>query len=272
LRIRSRFSTILSKTGFSLLLLLAAGFACATAQGLRPARSAVHAINRSQSVEGEIARLSDKLKSSDEEERRDAVRRLAALESPAATALIPAMVNDPSERVRASAIAALGATGDTSSAPAIANRLAQDKSIFVRKTAAYALGRLRTPAATGPLVAALKDKSDEVRGAAAVALGEYKDGAAILPLISALSDKNDFVRGRSARALGINGPAAAAAVPRLIRIIETDKEHYARHEAVIALGMIGDRSALPALTVASRDPSPYISSAALSAIRSIEKK
>ncbi|HKG21078.1 MAG TPA: HEAT repeat domain-containing protein [Blastocatellia bacterium] len=218
-----------------------------------------------------MARLSDKLKSSDEEERRDAVRGLAALETQAANALVAAMVNDPSERVRASAIAALGAAGDAAYVPAIASRLAQDKSIFVRKTAAYALGRLRAPSGTGPLVAALKDKSDEVRGATAVALGEYSDGAAILPLISALSDKNDFVRGRSARALGSNGPAAARAVPSLIQIIETDGEHYVRQEAVVALGMIGDRSALPALYRASRDPSPYLSSAALSAIRSIEK-
>lgn len=197
---------------------------------------------------------------------------LSALRTLSAIPHITPLVNDSAEEVRAAAIAALGTYGDPSSAQVIADRLAQDKSIFVRKTAAYSLGKLRTAAATGPLVAALKDKSEEVRGAAAVALGEYRDAAAIDPLMSALSDKNDFVRGRAARALGNNGPAAAAAVPRLIRLLETDREPYSRQEAVVALGMIGDRSAIPSLTRASRDPNPYIAAAALSAIRSIEKK
>jgi len=266
-----QLSTILSKLGFSLLLLAAASI-CASASTFQTPSSTVRAQDENRLIVDEIARLSEMLKSGDAETRRDAVRRLAALRSLLAVAPISSMVNDPAEAVRAAAIAALGHLGDPASVPVIAPRLAQDKSIFVRKTSAYALGGLRTPAATGPLVNALKDKSEEVRGAAAVALGEYRDANAILPLVSALSDKNDFVRARAARALGNNGPTATAAIPGLIRLLQDDRDHYARQEAVVAMGKIGDRSALPALTRASLDPNPHLASEALAAIKSIEKR
>lgn len=272
MQIRSRFSITFLKFGISLMSLLAMGSVCVSAAGINLYSPAGRTQSPNQAIDDEIKRLSEKLNSSDPEQKRNAVRGLAAVKAPAATRLIIPLVSDPSEAVRAAAIAALAMLDDPTTVPAIAIRLAQDKSIFVRKTAAYALGRLRAPSATGPLVAALNDKSEEVRGAAAVALGEYRDATIIAPLISALSDKNDFVRARAARALGNNGPSATSAIPRLIRVLESDREHYVRHEAVIALGMIGDRSALPALVVASRDPSPYLASAALSAIRSIEKK
>lgn len=271
LQISFRLSVNLLKSSFSLLLLLAASSTCAAADVLQTSSSTDQPQNQSQLVD-EINRFSEKLKSSSAEERRDGVRRLGALKSPLAIGPVSSAINDPDEAVRAAAIAALGHIGDPASISAIAPRLAQDKSIFVRKTAAYTMGGFRAPAATGALVAALKDKSEEVRGAAAVALGEYKDAQAILPLISALSDKNEFVRARAAHALGNNGAQAAAAVPQLIKLVQNDRDHYARQEAVAALGKIGDRSALPALTRASQDANPHIASEALAAIKSIEKR
>ena len=99
---------------------------------------------------------------------------LAALETPAAIPALTSALNDTSERVRAHAITGLSRLSDPSLVPVIAARLAQDKKPFVRKTAAYALGKFGRAEGTAALVAALKDKDIEVRGAAAVALGEYR--------------------------------------------------------------------------------------------------
>jgi HEAT repeat protein len=222
-----------------------------------------------ESLQSEISRLASQLKSSDEEERRQATLMLASLETPEAIPALTSALGDPSERVRAHAITGLAHFNDPSLVAVIAARLAQDKKPFVRKTAAYALGRFGSPQGTATLVAALKDKDIEVRGAAAVALGEYADPAAIAPLMGALEDKSDFVRAQSARALGVNGRAASQAVSILIRLLSSDKDQYVRRHAATALGQIGDRAALPALERAARDQDPYLSQAASEAIKMI---
>ncbi|HEX5734366.1 MAG TPA: HEAT repeat domain-containing protein [Blastocatellia bacterium] len=216
-----------------------------------------------------MARLTSQLNSSDEEERRSAVLTLAALENDAARNPLISALSDRSERVRAAAVTALGRFEDTGLATIVAPLVTKDKSAFVRKSAAYALGRLRSQAGTVALVAALRDKEIEVRGAAAVALGEYPDAQAVEPLTAALADKSEFVRAQAARALGANGRAAARAVPSLIRVLTSDQDLEAKRQAATALGQIGDQSALPALEAALRASDPHLSSAALTAIKQI---
>ncbi len=262
-----------SVTGFvvKFLFLALAGFATASPHRGDAATCSLHPQSASQDIASEIARLNSQLNSSDEEERRSAVLALATLEAPAARNLLITATGDRSERVRAAAVTALGELGDTALAPLVAPLLLKDKSVFVRKSAAYALGRLRGQAGTAALVAALKDKNVEVRGAAARALGEYADAQAIEPLSLALTDKSEFVRAQSARALGVNGRAARRTVPNLIRVLTSDPDYEAKRQAAWALGEIGDPSALPALEAARRATDPYLSSAALAAIEKIKQ-
>jgi HEAT repeat protein len=220
----------------------------------------------SQETATEISRWANQLNSPDEEKRREAVVMLAALETPAAAPALTSALNDSSERVRAHAIAGLAVLGGQSSVALIAARLAQDKKPFVRKAAAYGLGRLRSTEATAALAAALKDKDIEVRGAAAFALGQYEDAAAVPALSRALADKQEFVRAQAARALGVNGRAAAQAVPSLVMLLTSDKDQEVKRQAATALGLIGERSALPALERAQHSPDPYLSRAALEAV------
>lgn len=253
---------------------LALTLAAATAQALpgraTSALSPHPAPQAGSGVQAQIAELTPKLKSADEEERRDAVTQLAALNTRLAADALASALDDSSERVRAQAITGLASLADPSLAPVIAARLTQDKRPFVRKTAAYALGRLANLATTPTLISALKDKDDEVRGAAAVALGQYRDPAAIGPLSQSLADKNDFVRAHAAQALGVNGRAARSTVDRLVVLLNSDKDNRVRRQAARALGLIGDRAALPALDRAQRDPDPYLSSEALEAISKIK--
>ncbi|HXG93764.1 MAG TPA: HEAT repeat domain-containing protein [Blastocatellia bacterium] len=223
----------------------------------------------SQDASSEIAALTERLKSSDEEERRDAALALATLKTPAVAPALTAALNDPSERVRAVAATGLGAINDPSLVSVLSARLAQEKRPFVRKAIAYALGNFRSAQATPALIAALRDKDIEVRGAAAVALGQYADATAIEPLTNALRDKSEFVRAKAACALGVNSRAAARAVPILIKLLTSDKEHEVKRQSAIALGLIGEPSALPALERAVRDPDPYLSRAAIDAIKMI---
>jgi HEAT repeat protein len=260
--------------GFVLFLALA-GFATASSSRGEAATCSLYpqsAEQLSQDIASEITRLSSQLNSSDEDERRSAVLTLATLETPAARSLLISALGDRSERVRAAAVTALGGLEDPTLATSVAQLLLKDKSVFVRKSAAYALGRLHSQAGTPALVAALKDKNIEVRGAAAVAIGEYADEQAIEPLSHALTDKSEFVRAQSARALGVNGRAARRAIPNLIRLLTSDPDLEAKRHAAWALGEIGDPSALPALEAAQRAPDPYLSSAALTAIEKIKQQ
>jgi HEAT repeat protein len=217
----------------------------------------------------ETLRLISLLKSPDEEVRLDTAIRLSALRTPGAAGGLASAASDQSERVRAAAIVGLGNCGDPAYAPTVASRLLEDKSVPVRKSAAYALAKLRASQNVVALTSALHDKDLEVRGAAAVSLGEYEDPAAITALIAALSDKSRFVQERAAIALGRYGRASASAVSTLITLLSTDTGHGVKLHAAIALGQIGDRSALPALEKATHDKNPYVSRAATEALERI---
>ena len=217
----------------------------------------------------ETLRLISLLKSSDEEVRLDTTIRLSSLRTPGAAGALASAASDQSERVRAAAIVGIGNCGDAAFVPIVAARLLEDKSVHVRKSAAYALGKLRTNQSVVALTSALHDKDLEVRGAATVSLGEHEDPAAITALIAALSDKSGFVQERAALALGHYGRASAPAVSTLIKLLATDTRHGVKLHAAIALGQIGDRSALPALEKATHDKDPYVSRAATEALKRI---
>ncbi|MEN3334937.1 MAG: hypothetical protein V7641_4302 [Blastocatellia bacterium] len=252
-------------------LVEAGGGALASTQS--PAASIFSATQQpAEAKRAEIARYTSSLQSGDEEERREAALMLGAMRDPATIATLRAALNDKSERVRAAALAGLGQLQEPSLAPLIATYLTKDKSPFVRKAAAYALGQTGGSAATTALIAGLRDKDIEVRGAATVSLSGTPDATAIAPLILALTDKSAFVRAHAAAALGVNGRAAAQAVPHLVKLLTTDEDHEARRQAATALGRIGEPSALPALERAEQSSDPYLSQAAREAITQIKGK
>jgi HEAT repeat protein len=221
-------------------------------------------------TDAEVLRWASMLKSSDEEERRDAALQLSRLKGGSAGSALASALTDPSPRVRAAAAAGLAERGEESAVPLLASRLAQDKDKFVRKTAAYALGGFHGRERTSALVAAIKDKDMEVRGAVAVSLGDHPDAEAVPALSAALSDKSAFIRAQAAHALGVNGQGASQTVPNLIGLLAKDEDAEVRRCAAAALGQIGDRSALPALERARHDRDPYLDQVAIDAINIIK--
>ena len=222
--------------------------------------------------DSEIARLSVQLRSADPEGRRDAAMSLSHFKEKTAGSILMGALNDSSPVVRAAIVTALGDIGDASAVSSLTRLLASDKDVFVRKAAAYALGRLPASESTTALITALKDKDPEVRGAAVVSLGEHSDPATTAPLTSALSDKNPFVRARAAVALGRIGAPASGAVQTLIARLKSDEDAEVKRQCATALGSIGDRSALPALDALASDSDPYLSSAARDAIRKLRQE
>ena len=233
-------------------------------------------------VQREIERQRQRLGSLEAEERRDALMRLANLKRPEASRAAAAGLNDTSPTVRAAAAHAVLSLPNLEAATLLLPLL-KDKSEFVRREIAFALGEARHSSAISALTDLLtRDKQPSVRAAAAIALGEIGDGAAV-PALSQIiagdsskkkkskSDEEEFVVRSAVRSLGRIG--SRAALPTLIAALQNESNSIdTRREAAIALGSLGDAAALPALNAAFQsNADPYLSEAARTAVRQINR-
>lgn len=114
------------------------------------------------------------------------------------------------------------------------------------------------------LIAKLKHPSESMRQYAARALGETraieKDTRGIPELVDALQDPNQDVSRAAAESLMKIG---SLAVPALIQTFEVEEDGLRRSDiacqyAARALGIIGDRQAVPALMDALQGPNKYV--------------
>jgi HEAT repeat protein len=230
----------------------------------------------------EIEKQQQRLRSSDVEERRDALLRLRGLRLPAASKVALPSLTDASPMIRAVAAGSILSIAPEESVPALLPLL-NDKEEFVRREAAYALGLTRSRAATAALAERLlNDKEDGVRGAAAVGLGQIADEAGVTALVSILApelstaqgkkrkaEKNVFVLRASAEALG--KIKSRAGTPALIAVLSNEKlPHDVRREAARALGAIGDPAAIPALKAALLASDPYLAQLANQSLRKMK--
>src|SRR6266849_4988206 len=138
-------------------------------------------------IQRELERQRQRLSSSDIEERRDALMRLGNLRRPDASRVAAAGLNDLEVQVRVAAAHAVVFLPPDEAAGLLLPLL-QDRAEFIRREAAYALGKTRSGGAVGRLTELLSgDKEAAVRGAAAVALGQIGDETAVNALSLALS-------------------------------------------------------------------------------------
>jgi HEAT repeat protein len=232
----------------------------------------------------EIEKQTRRLGSLETEERREAVTRLGSMHHPTASrAALPAL-HDSVPIVRATAAAAISSLPANERAGLLIPMLA-DKDEFVRREVAFALGKTRNQSAVQPLLERLtSDKKDSVRGAAAVALGEIRDAAATLSLAETLSpglgaesrsnkkskkEKDLFLLRAAARSLGQIG--SRVGLPALVAALQDEKmPDDVRREAAVALGLIGDATAVPALRGVEVARDPHLAEAARQAIHRIE--
>lgn len=232
-------------------------------------------------LQAEIEKQQQRLSSTDQEERRDALMRLAAMRRAAASRVALPALSDPSAMIRVMAAKAILSLDPAESAAALLPLL-NDKDEFVRREVAYALGQTRSRTATSALSELLlNDKEAGVRGAAAVALGRIADETGVVALASTLApelsapakskrkrEENEFVLRAAAEALG--KIKSRTGVPALLSAVSNEKFPVdVRREAVRALGSIGDPSAIPTLKTASLSEDPFISQLAYESLRKI---
>ena len=229
----------------------------------------------------EIEKQHQRLGSSDEEERRDALMRLGAMHRAAASRIALPLLSDPSPAVRVAATKAILSLDSEESAAALLPLL-NDKDEFVRREVAYALGLTRSRSAITSLTDhLLNDKEAGVRGAAAVALGRIGDENAVIPLASVLAPQlsapakskrkpevNEFVLRAAAVALGeIKNKAGT---PALIAALNNEKfPQDVRREAARSLGLIRDPAAIPALKSVSTSEDPFLARLAYESLRKL---
>ena len=230
----------------------------------------VFAQSTRSSTQIQIEKQQQRLASSDEEERRDALMRLGAMHLAAASRVALPALKDPSPIIRVTAAKAILALDGSESAAALLPLL-NDEDEFVRREAAYALGGTRSKTATAALSdRLLNDKEAGVRGAAAVALGEIRDENAVTALANTLApqlstpakskrkpEANPFVLRAAAVALG--QIKNRAGTPALISAVSNEKfPDDVRREAARALGLLGDPAAIPALQSVSLSADPFL--------------
>ncbi len=132
--------------------------------------------------------LLDKLKSPSAPARYSAANKLGKLGDGKAVGPLIAALYDEDEKVGDNVIFALGELGDVKAVPHLMKLLGSSKSSRLRKSAAKALGILRSRDCVDALVKALKDEDFKVRKSAARSLGQIGDNKAVPALKAAMND------------------------------------------------------------------------------------
>jgi len=156
-------------------------------------------------------------------------------------------LRDPCGNVRCAAAGALGKLHDVRSLAPLISAL-RDDCANVRCAAAEALRKLRDVRSVAPLIQGLGDSESSVRCACAEALGELRDARAVEPLIDHLGRRD---RAGDGTFIAVVLKALAhlrdvRARPLLVHFL-LDYRSDVCAEAAIALGELGDRSAVPPL-------------------------
>lgn len=167
-----------NRIGKGLFILLFCVFVVVTNQKKTIAQEIQLTYNRTNYAEI-IRQIKTQLNSGNVEQIRDALARIRDLNTPETARLAIDYLHNESEIVRATATFSILGLPAVEAANLLLPQLA-DKSAFVRRETAYALGKTGSSLAVNSLIKNLQaDRIIEVRAASAVALGEIGDVGAI---------------------------------------------------------------------------------------------
>lgn len=161
---------------------------------------------------------------------------------------------------QAAAIEVLRGLGSPAVA-ALAKELGQAEA-QTRANAAFALGRLRAPAAVEALLARLAAETDpEVCACLAEALGRIGDARAVPVLMARASRAEATEMDRRGVAVALGALRAAEGVPLLLKWVDSENWEE-RWRAAVALGQVGDPKTRAWVEARVRDPHPVVAGCA----------
>ncbi len=179
--------------------------------------------------------------------------------------------NDKSESVRRTAVETLGKIGPRNAMliQTVVRVLKKDPDESVRRTAATALGEIGSMQSSGPAARTVEvlestmvsDEYEGARMAAAKSIGRMQQAPnAVKALVLGLNDPVQMVKDSCITSLQNMGPAAAPAVPDLIKCLDTPNTRQAE-DVARALARIGPAAApaLPSIIKLARGATQYSS-------------
>ena len=141
----------------------------------------------------------------------------------------------------------------------------KSENVMVLNNAIYYLGENKEKLAVPMLIQLLNnDQPKETRLNAIEALGKIEEAISVEALVALLNEEDKEIKMAACDALGMIKNAKAAG--HLIRILQDED---IRLTAIWALGNIGDKNAVPALTTLLDDKDKYVSSNAAKALKKI---
>ena len=259
-------ATIVDDVGHELRAGIRDGLKAAAAQTATP-RAGAAAERTTRPVSPAVVQgLTEALKDSDADVRRQAMHALARLRVPIAFDALVAALKDEDADIRQEAAFSLGRLRDSRAIGPLSAAI-KDREPDVRQQAVFALGQLRAAEAVPALRAAARDEDAEVRQQALFALAQIGQASALPTVIEALSDADEEVRQQALFAISRMGDRSA--IPALTRMLASDSNAEVRQQAAFALSRLGDDSAVPALTAALKDPDPDVRRQAIHALTRI---
>jgi HEAT repeat protein len=205
--------------------------------------------------------------------RWTAIQALGEIGAPETVALLLPLLEEPDPLIRRSAVDALGRFDTPESREAL-RRALRDPDPTVRRNAIDAVARLQDTAAVDALVLALDPRNGLwLRYSAAEALGVVGNHRAVAPLIEAAQDPQVLIRRVAVRSLGLLHDSRA--IPTLVRALR-DPDPQVRLHAAEGLGRIGHEGVVPQLKQRTNDRSTVfgrrVGDAAREAILSIRAR
>ncbi|MBN1483283.1 MAG: HEAT repeat domain-containing protein [Chloroflexia bacterium] len=155
--------------------------------------------------EAAIPLLLPMLEEADPLVRRSAIDALAHLDTPTVRKVLHQALHDADPTVLRSAIEAVKQLGDSQATSAVIRALDAENTLWVRYSAAEALGTIGDHRAIPPLIEAARDPEVLIRRVAVRSLGLLRDSRAIPSLVQSLSDPDTQVRLNAADGLGLVG-------------------------------------------------------------------
>ncbi|MEA2062882.1 MAG: HEAT repeat domain-containing protein [Gemmatimonadota bacterium] len=219
---------------------------------LLPAGTFVQAVSQ----EGGLEELARRLDSPEPAVRLEAVKKISVEHFAESLPYLVRSAADDDEYVRERVIQGLGLS-DSPQAVEPVRRALGDRDEFVRWRAAQAAGRLRDTGAIEGLARCAGDKSWRVGVSALEALGKIGKASkaacekARPVLAGELEGRDERVRLAAAAALA--SWKDSAALPALLELLKNGRL-FVRNEAALALGELGDKSAVEPLIDAVADP------------------